>query len=51
VLIYAPCFVTVVTIWRESNWKWALFSTAYSTVTAYVLAVAVYQVLSRVLSL
>ncbi|AGW13172.1 ferrous iron transport protein B [Megalodesulfovibrio gigas] len=49
VLIYAPCFVTVVTIWRESNWKWALFSTAYSTVTAYVLAVAVFQGLSRIL--
>ncbi|GAB7079321.1 ferrous iron transport protein B [Megalodesulfovibrio paquesii] len=47
VLIYAPCFVTVVTIWRESNWKWAVFSTVYSTVTAYVLAVAVFQALSR----
>jgi ferrous iron transport protein B len=44
VMIYAPCFVTIVTIWREAgSWRWALFSTLYSTTLAYVIAVAVYQ--------
>ena len=44
-MFYAPCFVTVVCIARESgSWKWALFSICYSTVFAFILAVGVYQV-------
>jgi len=44
VMIYAPCLVTLVVIRRESGrWRWALFSTAYSTGLAFVLAVLVYQ--------
>jgi len=44
-MFYAPCFVTVVCIARESgSWKWALFSVCYSTVFAFILAVGVYQV-------
>ncbi len=51
VMIYAPCFVTITMIRRESgSWGWALFSTAYSTAIAFVLAVAVYQA-GRVLGL
>lgn len=45
VMVYAPCFVTIAVIWRESgSWKWALFSTAYSTALAFVLATCVYQI-------
>jgi ferrous iron transport protein B len=45
VMLYAPCIVTVAVIWRESgSWKWALFSTAYSTAIAFALAVSVYQI-------
>jgi ferrous iron transport protein B len=44
IMFYAPCFVTVVCIARESSWKWALFSMTFNTVFAYVLAVCVYQV-------
>ncbi len=45
VMVYAPCFVTLVVIRRESgSWRWALFSTAYSTSFAFVLAVLVFQV-------
>ncbi len=45
VMIYAPCITTQVMIWRESrSWKWPLFSTAYATTLAYVVAVAIYQV-------
>lgn len=45
VMIYAPCFVTVAVIYKETgSWRWALFSTAYSTAFAYVLAVGIYQI-------
>mgnify|MGYP001135877052 CR=1 FL=1 len=44
VMFYAPCFVTVVCIARESSWKWGLFSMAFNTSVAFVLAVAIYQV-------
>jgi ferrous iron transport protein B len=44
IMFYAPCFVTVVCIARESSWKWALFSMTFNTVFAYGLAVCVYQV-------
>jgi len=44
VMIYAPCFVTVAVIKKETgSWKWALFSIAYTTGLAYVLALLVYQ--------
>lgn len=46
VLIYAPCFVTVVTIAKETSWKWAIFSTVYSTAIGFILAVILYQGLS-----
>lgn len=44
VMLYAPCFVTVVAMSRESSWKWALFSVAYTTILAFSLSVAVYQI-------
>jgi ferrous iron transport protein B len=45
VMIYAPCFVTVAVIRRESGaWRWALFATAYTTVLALVVATVVYRV-------
>jgi ferrous iron transport protein B len=45
VMFYAPCFVTVVCISRETgSWKWGLFSMAFNTIFAFILAVTVYQV-------
>jgi ferrous iron transport protein B len=45
VMLYAPCLSTMAVIKRESGkWRWALFSTAFSTTVAFVLAVLVYQV-------
>ncbi len=44
VLLYAPCFVTVVTMAKESSWRWALFATCFNTALGFVLAVTVYQV-------
>ncbi len=45
VMIYAPCMSTLAVLRRESgSWKWALFSTSYTTVLAFLLAVGVYQI-------
>ena len=44
IMFYAPCFVTVVCIARESSWKWAAFSMGFNTVFAFGLAVLVYQI-------
>jgi ferrous iron transport protein B len=45
VMLYAPCLATVVVIGRESgSWKWAAFSVVYSTVLAWFVATAVFQV-------
>jgi len=44
VLLYAPCFVTVVTMAKESSWRWAIFSTIFNTVLGFSLAVISYQV-------
>lgn len=43
VLLYAPCFVTVVTMAKESSWRWALFATIFNTALGFVFAVLVYQ--------
>lgn len=50
VLLYAPCFVTVVTMAKESSWGWAVFSTVFNTALGFGLAVAVYQVGTRLLT-
>jgi ferrous iron transport protein B len=44
VLLYAPCFVTVVTMARESSWRWAALSMSMNTAIAFLLAVAIYQI-------
>ena len=43
VLLYAPCFVTLVTMAKETSKKWALFSLVFNTALAFALAVLVYQ--------
>ncbi|MBA4358896.1 MAG: ferrous iron transport protein B, partial [Desulfovibrio sp.] len=43
VILYAPCSVTIVTMARESSWKWAAFALVFNTSLAYVAAVAVFQ--------
>ncbi|MDH3328415.1 MAG: ferrous iron transport protein B [Desulfobulbaceae bacterium] len=44
IMFYAPCFVTVVCIAKESgSWKWAFFSMAFNTVFAFLLAILIYQ--------
>jgi len=49
-IFYAPCFVTVVCIAKETgSWKWAAFSVVFNTVLAFSLSVIFYQVGSRIL--
>jgi ferrous iron transport protein B len=44
VMVYAPCFATVVIIYRETgSWGWPVFAVIYTTVLAYLLAFLVYQ--------
>ena len=43
VLLYAPCFVTLVTMAKETSKKWAFFSLVLNTALAFGLAVIVYQ--------
>jgi ferrous iron transport protein B len=43
IMFYAPCFVTVVCIAKESSWKWAFFSMTFNTLFAFGMATAVYQ--------
>ncbi|MFO7717914.1 MAG: ferrous iron transport protein B [Thermodesulfobacteriota bacterium] len=44
ILLYAPCFVTVVAMAKETgNWRWPLFSVVFNTLLAFGIAVGVYQ--------
>lgn len=44
VLLYSPCFVTLVVIRQESgSWKWVAFSIVFNTILAYTAALAVYK--------
>lgn len=44
------CMATLAAIKRETgNWKWSLFAFSYMTGLAYIIAVAIYQIGSRVL--
>ena len=47
-IFYAPCFVTVICIVRESgSWKWGLFSMIFNTFFAFTLSVLVFQIGNR----
>ena len=44
VLLYFPCLATIVAIRNESgSWRWALFAAAYTTLLAWFVSMAVYQ--------
>ncbi|MEF8943772.1 MAG: ferrous iron transport protein B [Desulfohalobiaceae bacterium] len=48
VLIYSPCFVSVITIVRESSWKWGVFSVVFNTLLAFALSVIIFQAGTRI---
>ncbi len=43
-LLYLPCVATIVAIWAESGWKWAIASLLYNTSVAWLCAFAVYRI-------
>ena len=43
VLLYSPCLVSVVTMVKESSWRWGVFSIVFNTLLAYALAVLIFQ--------
>ncbi len=43
VLLYVPCFATVITIYKETSLKWACFNVIYTTLVAWTLSFLVYQ--------
>jgi ferrous iron transport protein B len=44
VMLYSPCFVTVVVMKKETGgWKWPIFAMVYTTLFAYVVALVVVQ--------
>ncbi|MCA1960632.1 MAG: ferrous iron transport protein B [Desulfomonile sp.] len=43
VMFYAPCFVTLVVMRKETGtWKWPAFATLYTTTLAYIVALVVH---------
>jgi len=44
ILIYAPCVAVIATIYRETNFKWMLFSVLYLTILAWLISTLFYQV-------
>ncbi|MBX3006875.1 MAG: ferrous iron transport protein B [Melioribacteraceae bacterium] len=44
ILIYFPCVAVIAAIKKEANWKWATFTMVYTTVLAWFVAFAAYQV-------
>ena len=43
-LLYCPCFVTIVVMARESSWRWAVFACVASIAGSFLLSVIIYQV-------
>jgi ferrous iron transport protein B len=43
-MLYVPCFVTVISIGKESSWRWAGFSMAFNLVVAYLVALLIRQI-------
>ena len=43
-LLYCPCFVTIVVMARESSWAWTIFACVGSMIGSFILSVIIYQV-------
>lgn len=43
IMLYVPCFVTVISIGRESSWVWAGFSVVFNLIVAYIICFILYQ--------
>jgi ferrous iron transport protein B len=41
IMLYVPCFATVLIMSKESSWRWACFSIGFNLVTAYIIALLI----------
>lgn len=44
VLIYFPCIAVIAAVKREANWGWAVFTMVYTTLLAWLVAFATFQI-------
>ena len=45
ILLYFPCIATIAAIKNETgSWRWALFAAAYTTIVAWIVSAAVFQI-------
>ena len=44
ILIYFPCIAVIVTITKESNWKWSAFVVTYTTTLAWIVSFIGYHI-------
>ncbi len=44
VLLYFPCIAVIAAIRKEADWKWASFTMLYTTILAWFVAFATYQI-------
>lgn len=44
ILIYFPCVAVIAAIRREASWQWSVFTMVYTTVLAWVVAFATFQI-------
>ena len=45
ILLYFPCIATIAAIKNETgSWRWALFAACYTTIVAWIVSAAVYQI-------
>ena len=44
ILLYFPCIATLAAIQKEAGTKWALFSAFYTTLVAWIISFAIYQI-------
>jgi ferrous iron transport protein B len=43
-MLYVPCLATVISIKKESSWRWAGFSVVFNLIAAYFVCLMVYQI-------
>lgn len=44
ILIYFPCLAVIVTVAKETSWKWASFLAVYTTCMAWIVCLIVYNI-------
>ncbi|RLB77837.1 MAG: hypothetical protein DRH15_10805, partial [Deltaproteobacteria bacterium] len=43
-MLYVPCLATVISIKKETSWRWAAFSISFNLMAAYLITLLIRQV-------